>query len=71
MALSKKDLAQPSEETVEAKTEEKVDTVKVKALKQVNTSKYGHLYPNAKEPYEISKTLAEQLEKAGEVKIIG
>jgi len=75
MAQSKKDFeAQPSREVVEPSKEEvpaKVETVKVKVLKQVNTTMYGHLYPNAKEPYEISKALAEQLEKLGEVEIVG
>lgn len=56
----------------EPESEDKpVELVKVKALKQVNTSAYGHLYPNAKEPYTISKALAEQLSKLGEVEIVG
>lgn len=73
MALSKKDLEKQASEVVPAPSKEvntKSEMVKVKALKQVNTTLFGNLYPGAKDPYEISKVLADQLVKLGEVEIV-
>jgi ABC-type hemin transport system ATPase subunit len=51
--------------------EETNDLVEVEALRQVNTSLYGHIYPGEKNRKKISRVLAGQLAKLGEVKIIG
>lgn len=47
------------------------DLVQVEAIRQVNTTLFGNLYPGEKNRKMIDRLLAVQLEKLGEVKIIG
>lgn len=47
------------------------DMVQVEAIRQVNTTLFGNLYPGEKNRKMIDRLLAVQLEKLGEVKIIG
>lgn len=74
MAMAKNKKEEQPEQPAAPQSQENVDQadlVEVEALRQVNTTLFGHIYPGEKNRKMIDRLLAVQLEKLGEVKIIG